>query len=90
MSKLSASHFANIMDYPEEIKTFDLSDGYDPEYIRSFKWGLGKYNEKRQGMYTAPQFENKRNIHMAIDIWTAAGSPVYAFDDGTIVYFQDN
>lgn len=78
------------MNYPPKMKVFDLSESYDPDYIRSFKWGIGKYNEKRRNMYNTPQYEGSRNIHMAIDIWTAAGSPVYAFDDGVIAYFQDN
>lgn len=78
------------MDYPEEMKVFDLSDGYDSTYIQSFEWGIGKYNEKRLHMYTTDQFEGNRNIHMAIDIWTRAHRPVYAFADGTVVYLQDN
>ncbi len=95
--------FAPVMDYPEQMKVFDLSKGYDEKYIRSFDWGIGKYNEKRKNMYEAPQFESKpallrrladsggrRNIHMAIDIWTKAGSAVNAFYDGTIAYFQNN
>lgn len=91
------NEFAKVMNYPEEMKVFDLSEGYNPVYIRSFGWGIGKYNEKRQNMYTAPQFGGKptyakaeRNIHMGIDIWTTAGSPVYAFWDGIIAYFQGN
>lgn len=93
-------NFAKVMDYPDQMKVFDLSDGYDPDYIRSFNWGIGRYDEKRQNMYLSPQYEDKptcgkpptgkRNIHMAIDIWTAAHSPVYAFDDGVIAYFDNN
>lgn len=98
MINLSSFTFAKVMDYPQEMKVFDLSEGYDPEYIQAFDWGIGRYNEKRQGMYQAPQFESKptcaktgrRNIHMAVDIWTKAGSSVYAFYDGEISYFQDN
>lgn len=92
--------YAKVMDYPDEMKVFDLSNGYDEQYIRSFDWGIGKYNEKRQNMYVTPQFgssaagantsEGRRDIHMAVDIWTAAGSPVYAFADGTIAYAGNN
>lgn len=78
------------MNYPDEMKVFDLSEGYDSEYIRSFDWGIGKYNEKRKGMYKAPQFDGKRNIHMAVDIWSSAGKPVYAFEEGMVAYFKNN
>lgn len=100
MNELSSNDFAPVMDYPDNIKLFDLSEGYDPAYIRSFDWGIGKYDEKRQNMYLSPQYRNKptsakasvsrRNIHMGIDIWTEAESPVYTFSSGTVAYMQDN
>ena len=77
------------MDYPPEMKVFDLSHGYDPDYIRSFDWGIGKYNEKRRGMYTTDLYADGRNIHMGIDIWTKTGASVYAFDKGKVMYKQD-
>ncbi len=100
MINFPAFNFAPIMNYPENMKTFDLSKNYNPKYIRLHHWGIGKYNEKRRDMYGASQFNNKptcakasvgkRNIHMGIDIWTKAGSPIYAFYDGAIAYLQDN
>jgi|AntRauTorcE11897_2_1112592.scaffolds.fasta_scaffold03315_2 murein DD-endopeptidase MepM/ murein hydrolase activator NlpD len=83
---------APVMNYPapQEMKVLDLSDGMDEEYIRSFEWGIGKYNEKRQGMYTASQFGGTRNIHMGIDIWTQEGRPVFSFYDGTVIYKNNN
>jgi murein DD-endopeptidase MepM/ murein hydrolase activator NlpD len=78
------------MDYPAKMPVIDLSEKYDPEYLSSVEWGIGKYNEKRLGMYTAPQYRNHRNIHMGIDIWAAAGSSVYTFWDGVIAYMYDH
>lgn len=78
------------MNYPDEMYIFDFTRDYDPDFISTKKWGIGRYNEKRNGMYVAPQYDNCRNIHMGIDIWTEAGSPVFSFYRGTIVYLRDN
>jgi murein DD-endopeptidase MepM/ murein hydrolase activator NlpD len=88
MINFSSFDFAPIMDYPDrgQMKVFDLTGDYDPEYVESFQWGIGKYDERRPNMYTAPQYKNARNIHMGIDIWSEAGQPVYSFYDGTICY----
>ena len=93
MSTLPSSNYAKVMDYPEdceELYVFDFTKGYDAHFIRSKEWGIGRYNEKRSGMYVAPHYHNLRNIHMGIDIWTRAGAPVYSFADGKVAYMQDN
>lgn len=90
MTDLSEFEFAPVMDYPDELHVFDLSDRYDPDFIRTKPWAIGKYNEKRTRMYTADQYEGKRNIHMGIDIWTAAGAPVYSFYDGELAYKENH
>lgn len=82
--------FAPIMDYPDRMPQIDLSKEYDSERIRQYDWAAGGYNERRQGMYTAPQYNNERNIHMGIDIWAKEGRPVYTFWSGTIAYVRDN
>jgi murein DD-endopeptidase MepM/ murein hydrolase activator NlpD len=84
------THFARIMDYPDEMFVFDFTEGYDPEFIRSKEWGIGRYNEKRNNMYVAPQYQSRRNIHMGIDIWTRAGASVYSFYEGKVAYMRDN
>lgn len=78
------------MNYPSDLYVFDLTKGYDREFIASKPWAIGRYNEQRKNMYVAPQYEDKRNIHMGIDIWAAAGEPVYAFYDGEVAYIRDN
>lgn len=78
------------MNYPDEMYVFDLSDTYDPEFIASKEWAVGKYNEQRRVMYDAPQYEGKRNIHIGMDIWTAKGANVYSFADGTVAYMEDH
>jgi 4-aminobutyrate aminotransferase-like enzyme/Ser/Thr protein kinase RdoA (MazF antagonist) len=54
------------------------------------KTGIGRYNEARL-LYTSPLFvkgdpfaENNRTVHLGMDVFMAAGSPVYAPMDGEI------
>lgn len=88
----AAYQYAPVMNYPApgEMKVLDLSNGLKPDYIQSFEWAVGKYNEKRKQMYTAPQYEDSRNIHMGVDIWTKAGRPVFSFYEGEVAYMQNN
>ncbi|MEX0647925.1 MAG: peptidoglycan DD-metalloendopeptidase family protein [Balneolaceae bacterium] len=79
-----------VMNIPESPEIFDFTKEYDPgainRLIKRGGWGIGRYNEKRRGMYVAPQYQNRRYIHMGIDIWAPAGEPVYAVLDGEVVY----
>lgn len=78
------------MHLPEKVKRFDFTSGYDPaemkRFINSGGWGIGGYSEKRSSMYLAPQYENRRNIHMGLDIWAAAGEPVFSALPGRVAY----
>ena len=85
--------FAKVMEYPdnrEELFVFDFTKGYQPDQVAGKGWGIGRYNEKRQGMYDAPQYNGRRNIHMGIDIWAKAGSEVFSFYKGVVAYQRDN
>ncbi|MDZ7657814.1 peptidoglycan DD-metalloendopeptidase family protein [Fodinibius sp.] len=93
MSTFSDYNFAKVMDYPDnrdELFVFDFTRGYDADLIRSKEWGIGKYNEKRSNMYMESMFDNERNIHMGIDIWTRSGAPVFSFWEGKVCYIQNN
>lgn len=78
------------MNFPSEIQTFDLRNGFNPSEIRAFVeaggWAAGGYLENRTGMYTASHFENRRTLHMGLDIWAKAGEPVFAPHPGEILY----
>jgi murein DD-endopeptidase MepM/ murein hydrolase activator NlpD len=83
-----------VMNLPDDYEVFDFSEGYDPDqmtqFVNSGGWGVGGYSEKRKNMYLAPQYENRRNIHMGIDIWAKAGEPVYSPLDGVVAYVADH
>lgn len=53
------------------------------------KHGVGRYLDKRPGLYTQPLFSDagvQRDVHMGIDLFAAAGTPVFAFADGRIAW----
>jgi 4-aminobutyrate aminotransferase-like enzyme/Ser/Thr protein kinase RdoA (MazF antagonist) len=58
--------------------------------------GIGRYNEARQ-IYTSPLFRSEgetgpewRTIHLGIDLFVAAGTPIFAPLDGKIHSFRHN
>jgi peptidoglycan LD-endopeptidase LytH len=83
-----------VISLPDDYKVLDFSAGYDPEkmseFVKNGGRGVGGYNEKRPGMYLAPHFGNRRNVHMGIDFWAPAGEPVYAVLDGEVVYTHNH
>lgn len=89
-SAVKKLHTHPVMDFPDNVKKIDLESGFDRDsltaFIESGGWGVGGYLETRKIMYVAPQYENRRNVHMGIDIWAAAGEPVYSVLDSEVVY----
>ena len=83
-----------VMVLPEKYEVFDLSETYNPDLITKFiesgKRAVGGYLENRKNMYLAPQYQNKRSVHMGIDFWAPAGEPVYAAFPGEVVYARNN
>jgi 4-aminobutyrate aminotransferase-like enzyme/Ser/Thr protein kinase RdoA (MazF antagonist) len=58
--------------------------------------GIGRYDEARY-LYTSPAFatgervtDEYRTVHLGIDLFAPAGSPVYAPLEGNVVAFKDN
>lgn len=84
----SPVHPLILMDRPMPV--LDFSKGYNPDIPKTEIYGIGGYAEKRENMYLAPHFAGKRNIHMGIDIWMPAGTPVYAIRNGRIAYLADH
>lgn len=56
--------------------------------------GVGGYNEHRVIYRRSPHFQQTeqapREIHLGIDLWADAGTPVFAPLDGIVHSFQDN
>jgi murein DD-endopeptidase MepM/ murein hydrolase activator NlpD len=84
MIDFSRYRFEPVIRLPETYEVYDFTTGYDPRRMRAGEFGIGKYNEKRRGMYTTELFGGTRDIHMGIDIAAPVGTPVHAFFDGEI------
>lgn len=76
--------FHPVIALPPDYEVYDFSSGYDPQRPLKSPFGIGRYNEKRQGMYDQDLFADGRNIHMGLDIGAPAGTPVHAFFEGEI------
>lgn len=83
------------------LRKVDLSDtgSFDAFVFQQLRsagkpYGCGGYLEKRDIYRRSEVFataqEDFRNIHLGIDIWTAAGSPIFAPLEGKVHSFHDN
>ncbi len=82
-----------------ENPNFDFEKSASPkyldEYIRSElkknnkQFGVGGYLEER-AIYSASDAFSNRNIHLAVDVWTAANTPICSPLDALVHSFQYN
>lgn len=83
--------FHPVIHLPADYEVYDFSGSYNPNRFLSSPFGIGRYNEKRPGMYKEEIFiKDRRDIHMGIDIGCPVGTPVHAFADGEIFLFAYN
>jgi murein DD-endopeptidase MepM/ murein hydrolase activator NlpD len=90
MIRFSQFQFHPVVHLPSDYEVYDFTKEYDPNRSLKSPFGIGRYNEKRQGMYTQELFRQTRNIHMGIDIGAPVGTPVHAFFDGEIFLTGNN
>lgn len=82
--------FSPVIDLPASYEVYDFTRGYDPKRSMLSEYGIGRYDEERQGMYTTELFAGERNIHMGIDVAAPVGTPVRSFFEGEVYLFAYN
>ena len=83
--------FHQVIDLPEQLEVYDFTQGYDPHRALTSPYGVGRYDERRPGMYLGEQFtEGQLDVHVGIDLAAPAGEPVHAFYEGTVFSLGDN
>ncbi len=82
--------FHPVIALPDDYEVYDFTAGYDPDRAMRSRYGVGRYDEKRRGMYTTALFAGARDIHMGVDIAAPVGEPVFAFWPGEVHRFGYN
>lgn len=92
MNPFAGENFYPVIKLPPNYEVFDLSANYDPNRTLTTPYGIGKYNERRVGMYTDKELfaGDHRDIHIGIDIAAPVGTEVHSFYDGEIFLFGVN
>lgn len=85
----SGSSFHPVIRLPRDYEVYDFTQGYDENRPLKSPYGIGRYNEKRPGMYvtelfTAEEKRKIRDVHVGIDIAAPVGTEVFAFCEGEI------
>lgn len=79
--------FHPVIQMPPDSEIFDFTRSYDKDRLRGL-YGIGRYDEKRSGMYTSKLFTGDpkavRDVHVGIDLAAPIGTSVHAFDDGEV------
>jgi peptidoglycan LD-endopeptidase LytH len=88
---MSQALYHPVIHLPAGYEIYDFTQGYDPNRSLQSPFGVGRYNEKRPGMYESDLFtSSRRDIHVGIDIGAPIGTPVHAFEEGEVFLFACN
>ena len=89
--KVEGIQFTTVIDLGENYEVYDFTKGYDAERVLACPYGVGRYDEHRPGMYEGEQFlEDRRDVHVGVDLVGPVGEPVHAFYAGSIFKLGDN
>lgn len=79
-----------VVQFYEEPLVLDLSSGMTEWGTNRPKFTIGKYNEKREGVYQGDQFEGIRKIHIGIDIGAPVGTHCFSPLSGKVFCVTNN
>ncbi|CAN5508164.1 hypothetical protein BH09PLA1_BH09PLA1_20170 [soil metagenome] len=77
--------FHRVMDLPAKCDIYDFTRAGEAFRTPASNFAIGKYDEKRVGVYTTDLFGGVRDIHVGIDIGAPAGTDCRAFYDGVVL-----
>lgn len=91
MNPFVGVNFHPVIRLPKDYDVYDLTKS-DLDQKSQNPFGIGKYNEKRPGMYTDKELfaGEQRDIHIGIDIAAPVKTPIHSFYDGEIFLFGVN
>ncbi len=90
MSPEFSLEFHPVLILPEVYEILDFTKASDSPWQAGSDFTVGRYNEKRVGLYTHELFRGQRDNHIGIDIGGPVGTPVHAFYEGEIYLIGDN
>jgi peptidoglycan LD-endopeptidase LytH len=66
---------------PPRYEVLDLRSG---PLAPQGAYSVGRYDEVRAQVYSAPLFGGERTLHVGVDLGAPAGTPVFAFKEGRV------
>lgn len=69
---------------PENSPVFNFEHGTIEAAMGNHVWGIGRYGENRQDAYSEFPTHVGRTVHLGVDLFAPAGTPVFAVADGYI------
>ena len=86
--ELAGYDFHPVLRLPPGYEVYDFTRGYDAARALASPYGVGRYDEKRAGMYETALFHAPagaaRDVHVGVDLGAPVGEPVHAFWHGEI------
>lgn len=75
-----------VLCAPGGFEVLDLTVPPETRRPSTSLYTLGRYDERRPGMYTTDLFEEGRCVHVGIDLGGPVGAPVHAFTSGKVLH----
>lgn len=87
---MKVQRYHPVVELPSGAKVFDFTRGSINEGMASEEFGIGRYGEDRKNVYEELSTHSGRTVHMGVDLFGPAGTPVHAFTSGIVSCIADN
>lgn len=82
--------FHPVLVLPGDYEILDFTTPKSDFAPHRSPYTIGRYNEKRVGLYTHALFAGRRDNHIGIDLGAPQGTSVHSFFEGEIYRLADN